>query len=124
MATIGSTGAPSTNTVYYDALFSTTLLAYSKTLVDNVFKQSAFLAALKDMGGYATQSGGERIAIPLMYGKNETIRSYEAYDSIDTTPQDGLTTAFYEWRELGGSITISRTVSDRQLYQRAHEPVR
>ena len=108
MATIGSTGAPSTNTVYYDALLSTTLLAYRRQLVDNVFKQSAFLAALKDMGGYATQSGGERIAIPLMYGKNETIRSYEAYDTIDTTPADGLTTAFFEWRELGGSITISR----------------
>lgn len=27
---------------------------------------------------------------------------------MDTTPQDGLTTAFYEWAEVGGTISISR----------------
>jgi hypothetical protein len=27
---------------------------------------------------------------------------------IDTTPQDGMTTAFYEWAEIAGSISISR----------------
>lgn len=108
MGTIGSTGAPSTNTIYYDQLLSTTLMAYRKQLVDNIFGESAFLTALRDMGGYTTQAGGERIAIPLLYGKNETIKSYESYEALDTTPQDGITTAFYEWRELGGSISISR----------------
>lgn len=32
MATIGDTGAPSTNTIYYDALLSTSLAAYRKTM--------------------------------------------------------------------------------------------
>ena len=27
---------------------------------------------------------------------------------MDTTPQEGLTTAFYEWKEIGGTISISR----------------
>ena len=110
MATIGDTSAPSTNTVYYDALLSTTLDAYvgSGSMFDNIFKDSAFLALLRQKGAIQKQNGGERIRAPLMYGDNTTIKSYSDYDVLDTTPQDGMTTAFYDWRELGGTISISR----------------
>lgn len=108
MATIGEATAPSQNTINYDALLSTTLDAFRPTLVDNIFKDSAFLAALRDMGAVDSQNGGERIRIPLMFGKNSTVKSYSGYETIDTTPQEGITTAFYEWAEIAGSITISR----------------
>src|ERR1051325_2202027 len=110
MATVGDTAAPSTNTVYYDALLSTTLDAYVSggTMFDNIFKDSAFLTALRMMDAVQTQNGGERIRAPLMYDDNSTVKSYSGYDVLDTTPQDGMTTAFYEWRELGGTISISR----------------
>ena len=108
MATIGSSGAPSQNTIYYDALLSTTLMAYRKTLYDNIFKDSAFLAYLRMSDCIVKQNGGERAAMPLMYGKNETVKVHGGYEVINTTPQDGLTTAFYEWAEIAGSITISR----------------
>lgn len=108
MATIGDSNAPSTNTVYYDALLSTTLMAYRKTLVDNIFKDSAFLAYLRMTDAIKRQNGGERIAMPLMYGKNDTIETHGGYSVIDTTPQEGLTTAFYEWAEIAGTISMSR----------------
>lgn len=108
MATIGDTGAPSTNTVYYDALLSTTLAAYRKTMVDNIFKDSAFLAFIRLSNAWKSQNGGERIAMPLMYGDNSTIKTVGGYELLDTTPQDGMTTAFYEWAEVGGTISISR----------------
>ena len=108
MATIGDTGAPSTNTIYYDSLLTTTLMAYRKTLVDNIFKDSAFLSYLRMSDAVTRQDGGERVAIPLMYGDNSTIKTHGGYSVIDTTPQDGLTTAFYEWAEIAGSISISR----------------
>ena len=110
MATIGDTSAPSTNTLYYDSLLTTTLDAWvgSGRMFDQIFKESAFLTLLRQKDVIQKQNGGERIRIPLMYGKNDTIKSYEGYDVLDTTPQDGLTTAFYEWRELGGTISISR----------------
>jgi len=110
MATIGDTGAPSTNTVYYDALLSTTLDAYvgSGSLFDAIFKDSAFLTLLRMKDSVIKQDGGERIRVPLMYGKNDTIKSYSGYETLDTTPQDGVTTAFYDWREIGGTISISR----------------
>jgi len=110
MSTIGDVSAPSTNTVYFDALLTTTLDAYvgSGTLFDNIFKDSAFMAALRSMDAIQRQNGGERIRAPLMYGTNSTVKSYSDYDTLDTTPQDGMTTAFYPWAELGGTISISR----------------
>jgi hypothetical protein len=110
MATVGSTSAPSTNTVYYDALLTSTLDAYIKsgTMFDQIFKDNRFLALLRQKGCVIKQNGGERIRAPLMYGNNSTIGAKSGYGIIDTTPQDGMTTAFYEWRELAGSITISR----------------
>src|SRR5512139_1138855 len=40
--------------------------------------------------------------------RNNTVKSYSGYETVDVTPVDGITQAFYEWREIGGSITISR----------------
>jgi len=110
MATVGDTGAPSTNTVYYDALLSTTLDAYMSggEMFDNIFKDSAFMALLRLSDAVETQNGGERIRAPLMYGKNSTVKSYSGADTLDTTIQDGITTAFYEWREIGGTVSITR----------------
>lgn len=77
-------------------------------MFDNIFKDSAFLAALRDMGAVQFQNGGERIRAPLMYEGNTTIKSYSGEEVLDTTLQDGLTTAFYEWRQVGGTIGITR----------------
>lgn len=110
MSTLGDASAPSQHTVNYDDLLSTTLYGYAAggSLVDNIFKDSAFLAALREFDGVVRQDGGERIALPLMYGGNSTVKSYSGYDTLDTTPQDGITTAFEEWREIAGTISISR----------------
>jgi hypothetical protein len=91
MATVGTTNAPSTNTVYYDALLSTTLTAYRKTMIDNIFKDSAFLTYLRMSDAWKSQNGGERIAFPLMYGDNNTIKTVGGYEALDTTPQGRAT---------------------------------
>lgn len=108
MATIGSTVAPSTNTVYYDALLSTTLMAMRDTIYDNIFKDSAFLAYLRTTDAVKKQNGGERIMMPLMYGRNDTVKSYAGEETLNTTLQDGITSAFFEWKEIGGTIGITR----------------
>jgi len=83
-------------------------MAYRKTLVDNIFKDSAFLAYMRMTDSVKKQNGGERIAQPLMYGDNKTVKTYGGYEVLDTTPQEGLTTAFYPWAEVAGTISISR----------------
>lgn len=100
--------APSSYTVNYDALLSTTLFAYRPKMVDNIFKFNAFMAALKQFDGIEYQDGGERVAQPLMYELNDSVASYRGYEQLTVKPQDGITTAFYEWSEIAGTITISR----------------
>ncbi len=107
MTTIG-TSAPSQHTINYDALLSTTLMAYRGALVDNIFKSSAFLAALRKYEGIDYQDGGERIQIPLMYEVNNTVKSYSGYEQLAVVPQDGITSGFFPWCEIAGTITISR----------------
>ena len=107
MSTIGNS-APSQNTINYDALLSTTLMAYREKLVDNIFKASSFLTLLRERGAIEYQDGGERVAQPLMYETNKTVKSYSGYETLDTTPVDGMTTAFYPWCEVAGTIAISR----------------
>lgn len=116
MATIGSSTAPSQNTINYDALLSLSLEYIRDTLVDNIFTSAPFLGALygafgkkrKTKKGVRMVNGGERIRVPLLYGKNTTVGSYSGYDTLDVTPQEGITTAFFTWRQLAGSIAISR----------------
>lgn len=99
---------PSTLTDQYDALLTTTLRNYLPRLRDNIFKNHKFLAWLRSNGRTNMQDGGERVGIPLMYGSNSTADIYSGYGQLDTTAQDGITMAWYEWAQMSVSITISR----------------
>jgi imidazoleglycerol phosphate synthase glutamine amidotransferase subunit HisH len=88
-------------------LLSTTLKNYRDTLVDNIFKSNALWYLLKERGAFKELDGGERIVVPLMYGKNSTAKSYSGYDLLDTTPQTGIDAAEYNWKQYSVSITIS-----------------
>jgi hypothetical protein len=88
-------------------LLSTTLKNYRNTLVDNIFKSNAVFNMLKSKGAVKELDGGERIVVPLMYGKNTTAGSYSGYDPLDTTPQTGIDAAEYNWKQYSVSITIS-----------------
>lgn len=100
--------APSSYTVNYDSLLSTTLFAYRPKMVDNIFKFNAYLQALKQKDGIEYQDGGERVQQPLMYEQNDTVSSYKGYETLTVKPQDGITSAFFEWSEIAGTISISR----------------
>lgn len=42
-----------------------------------------------------------------MYSKNDTAVSYSGYDILDTTPQAGIDSAEYNWKQVSASIAIS-----------------
>lgn len=98
---------PSTLTDNYDALLSTTLRSYRKKLADNITRGNKFVSWLRENGRFRKQSGGERVEVPLMHAQNNTADIYSGYGVLDTTPQDGITAAFYTWSQLSVSITIS-----------------
>ena len=87
-------------------VLSTTLKKYRKTLTDNIHKSNAVFYMLKKNGALKVEDGGERIVEPLMYGKNTTAASYNGYDTLDTTPQEGIDSAEFNWKQYSTSIGI------------------
>ena len=98
---------PSSLTLNYDAVLTHSLMAYQPKMHDNITRGNKFLAFLKSKGRFRKQTGGERVRVPLMHAQNSTADIISGYGLVDTTPQDGFTTAFYEWSELVVSIAIS-----------------
>lgn len=88
-------------------ILSTTLKKYQKTLTDNIFKSNATFFQLKQNNGTRTEDGGERIVEPVMYGTNSTARSYSGYETLDVTPQTGIDSAEFNWKQYSASISIS-----------------
>jgi len=66
-----------------DAILSTTLMNYRKTLSDNIFNAIPFYWWIHDKGGKETRSGGESIVEPLLYGANDTVAAYSGYEVLD-----------------------------------------
>lgn len=95
-------------TLNYDSILSTTLFNVRSQLYDNIFKTNAFWNWLHAKGRKRMVNGGERIQVALQYGTNSTVKSYSGYELLDTTPQDNVTSAFYPWKQIAGSVSISR----------------
>jgi hypothetical protein len=93
----------------FDQIVTTTLHNYLSTdLADNIFGALVLTKWLMANGRKKPASGGDFLVEPLMYGKNTTVNSYDAYDPIDTAAQTGISAAQYNWKLLAGSVTYSR----------------
>lgn len=93
----------------FDQIVSTTLHNYlSRDLADNIFGALVLTKWLMMNGRKRPASGGDFLVEPLMYAKNGTVNSYDAYEPIDTTAQTGITSAQFNWKLLAGSVTFSR----------------
>ena len=99
--------SPNVNTVDMNALFSTTLQNYQPTLVDNIFKDLVLLNHMNQGGRVVMEEGGTQIVEPVLYEENITAASYADYDNILLTPQEGITAAIYNWKQIAASIAIS-----------------
>jgi hypothetical protein len=103
----GNPGAPSSETRHFDALFTTSLANYQKTLIDNISSSNVFFKKLQASGGYIGIDGGTNVDFPLMYALGQA-DWYSGYDTLQTDPMDGLTMSIWQWRECAIPITVSR----------------
>lgn len=96
---------PSTKT---DAILTTTLANYRKTLIDNIFNDFVLLWWLLQKGRVRFVDGGASIVEHLLYQESSAGKWYSGYEVLDTTPQEGFTMAEFQWRQCAYSVTISR----------------
>jgi hypothetical protein len=88
-----------------DEVIATTFDKVRPVLADQITVELPLLAALNSKGS-VVEDGGKRIVKPVLYALNDTVGSYDGYDLIDTTPQDGFGEAVYDWKQYAGSVTI------------------
>lgn len=88
-----------------DELFATTFQKVRATLADQITVATPLLAALNSKAK-VTEDGGLTIRRPVLFELNDTVGSYDGYDPIDVTPQDGFGYAEYSWKQYAGSVTI------------------
>ena len=102
---MAATSRPATD---MNALLTMTVENYYKSGVihDGVFKSNPLFHELNKKGLKMQTSGGSKIQVNLMYGKNSTIESYDRYGLLNTAPQDGFTPAYYDWCQYAGTISI------------------
>jgi len=91
----------------FTSLISTTLENYQPTIADNFFSDFVLLSQIKSNGGYVDGANGTKVVEPLVYSANSTAKAYSGYDLLDTTPQDNITSAIYDWKNYDVSIVIS-----------------
>ena len=108
-ASSGGLAGTETTARIYGPLLSTTLdkILSSGAIQDNVYDATPTLDWFRAGGRIKVVDGGERIRIPIMTGKNNTFKWYSDYEILDVTPQAGLTTAFYNWKQGAVSVSIS-----------------
>lgn len=93
-----------------DEIIATTFDKVRPVLADQITVELPLLAALNSKGS-VIEDGGKRIVFPVLYALNDTVGSYDGYDLLDTTPQDGFGEAVYDWKQYAGTVTIDgRTV--------------
>jgi hypothetical protein len=106
MATFGAAGQPSQNTVNFDTIMSTSLANARKTIADNISNSNAFYYEAKKRGLFEPADGGAYIQEDLMYELAAT-DSYDSYDTLIVVGPEGITAAFYDWRQTATPIIYS-----------------
>lgn len=88
-----------------DELVATTFDKVRPVLADQVTREVALTAAL-EAKSRVSEDGGLTIRRPVQFALNDTVGSYDGYDPINVTPQDGFGYAEYEWKQYAGAVTI------------------
>ena len=94
--------------INWDDLLSSTLNNMTDVVYDNAFGSDPFWAKMHMNGKKEVEFGGAKIQRTVEYAQNSTVRAMNGYSPIDLTPQEHLTEIVEEFREVAGSVSISK----------------
>lgn len=88
-------------------LVATTIRNRKKEFADNVTNHNALLYRLQEKGNIKPASGGRSILEEIEWDENSTAGFYSGYEVLDTTPQDVLSGAEYDWKQAACQVTAN-----------------
>ena len=86
---------------------TTTLRNRSGKLADNVSRNNALLARLRERGKVKPFSGGRTIVQEIEYNQNGTYKRYSGYEVLNISPSDVFTAAEFPIRQSAVAVSIS-----------------
>jgi hypothetical protein len=89
----------------YNEISAITEKYFKPKLIDNIFKSNVLLARLRDK--QEKLDGGERVLLPVAYATTTAAGSYYGADTLNTTPNDQITSAEFFWKQYYANITIT-----------------
>lgn len=75
------------------------------TVTDQVYRSNAFWYRL-DRANKRTVKGGTQIEVPLLYSRFSSSGFYTGFDLLDTTPQDIVKNAAFDWTQAYVTVTV------------------
>lgn len=91
----------------YTALVASVLDKVRDQVEDQISTGNKLLYFYRKSGNWkGVSSGGDRYRVSLMYELGAA-DSYSGYGQIPTTPADGITSAFFDWRQAAVPVSIS-----------------
>lgn len=91
----------------YDQISAITERAFVKKLADNIFDSNPLLLRLKKKS-FEMLDGGTSILQPLGYAQASSAGWYSGAETLNTTDNDVITAAEYQWKQFYANITVSR----------------
>jgi hypothetical protein len=91
-----------------DELLTTSWYNLIPGIRDNVFKVNPVLNFFYQgkYGGKMRKRGGVSLSHGEIYAINDTAQSYQRYDTLSMTPQDGMTRDNWPWAQYAATVTI------------------
>jgi hypothetical protein len=92
----------------YGEQASITLKKFMPKLVDNIFASNALLQRWRRNKTLRTIDGGRSIMVPVAYATTTASGWYSGADTLDTTANDQITAAEFDWKFAYSNMTITR----------------
>lgn len=88
-------------------IITTTIESRSKKIRDNITKNNAALAYLKERGNVRPVSGGSEILEEISFAENANTGWYSGYDLLPVAAQDVIGAARFDFRQAAVPVVIS-----------------
>jgi len=91
----------------YTSIVASVLDKVRGAVEDQITANNKLLYFYRKSGNWkGVSSGGDRYRVSLMYELGAA-DSYSSFGQIDVTPSDGMTSAFFDWRQAAAAVSIS-----------------
>lgn len=98
-----------TETINYDSFLTTTIKDFSSEVVTQAITNRPGVALFFDKFRHTSNKGGRTWQGIADYGQNSTVQFFNGADTFNTQPQQVAQPVAYDWKYLGGGISMTKT---------------